>query len=54
MSQGAPTDERTRRIMAEVDQVKGVMHDNVTKITRNMDNLEQLQDKTGQSISQNK
>ena len=50
MAQRQPGDEKTRRIMQEVEGVKEVMQNNVQKITKNMDNLEQLQDKTGEFI----
>lgn len=38
---------KEQEILDQVEQVKGIMHNNIDKMVQNIDNLEVLQDKTG-------
>jgi len=45
---GTPSAKRdkAKEVMAQVEEVKGIMHNNIENLVRNVDNLEVLHDKT--------
>ncbi|KAK3898248.1 hypothetical protein C8A05DRAFT_38164 [Staphylotrichum tortipilum] len=44
--QGAPKDDRTRKIQEQIDDTVGVMRENLTKVTERGANLNHLQNQT--------
>src|SRR5690349_9636189 len=54
-STGSPTTNpqktRTQEVIDQVEEVKGIMQNNVSNLVRNVDNLEVLQDKTGNLLT---
>eukprot|EP01115_Flamella_aegyptia_P001023 TRINITY_DN115955_c0_g1_i1.p1 TRINITY_DN115955_c0_g1~~TRINITY_DN115955_c0_g1_i1.p1 ORF type:complete len:108 (+),score=40.92 TRINITY_DN115955_c0_g1_i1:89-412(+) len=41
-----PKKTKEQEILNQVEEVKGIMHNNIDKMVKNIDNLEVLQDKT--------
>jgi len=44
-------DEKTKKVLAEVEEVKIIMSKNVAKLADNIDNLEIIDDKTSSMVS---
>jgi hypothetical protein len=44
---GAPKNTKEQEILKQVEEVKDIMHNNIDKMVKNIDNLEVLNDKTG-------
>jgi len=42
--------DKTKKVLQEVEEVKNIMHDNVTKMTSNMVQLDVIEDKTANMV----